>query len=190
MTATNPPVARHITIGLTAVGAEALATVQAHDEVNPSDAVGRALRVYAHLLQDPAAGPLKVPAAGATAPLTDQQLVDAVAAAITADAMKPRAQRAGLVHAMLAVVQPELDRLAAELGRVRAELADAQRLSELQFQGLEREAERTSKLRAEVTAICAFADELDTWCSPEGFTAQSVAAALRECLVAAAVPSA
>jgi hypothetical protein len=43
-------------------------------------------------------------------PLTDQQLVDAVAAAITADAMKPRAQRVGLVHAMLAVVQPELDR--------------------------------------------------------------------------------
>ena len=134
MTATNPPVARHITIGLTAVGAEALATVQAHDEVNPSDAVGRALRVYAHLLQDPAAG-LEVPGAGATTPLTDQQLADRIANAIWerqnpgrsyADC-EPRWQADAIADAdaVLAEVQPELDRLAAELSRVRAELATA-----------------------------------------------------------------
>jgi len=77
-----------------------------------------------------------------TAPLTDQQLVDAVADAIRTDLKKaippfeayPGGPKSGgmgrteydLADAALTVVQPELDRLAAELGRVRAELADAQ----------------------------------------------------------------
>jgi hypothetical protein len=56
-------------------------------------------------------------------PLTDQQLRDAVIAAITEDGLKPRDARQGLVDAMLAVVRPELDRLRAERDQARAELA-------------------------------------------------------------------
>jgi hypothetical protein len=54
------------------------------------------------------------------APLTDEQLRAALVEAIEADALKPHSERAGLVNVMIAVVQPELDRLRAENQKMRA----------------------------------------------------------------------
>jgi len=59
-------------------------------------------------------------------PLTDQQLADALVAAITEDGLKPRADRVGLVEAMLAVVRPELDRLTTAFEVAVSECAKAQ----------------------------------------------------------------
>ncbi|MFE2911283.1 hypothetical protein [Kitasatospora indigofera] len=53
--------------------------------------------------------------------LTDVQLRDAVCTAIVDDALKPRAERLGLVDAMLAVVWPQLDAARAAL-RIEAEM--------------------------------------------------------------------
>lgn len=55
----------------------------------------------------------------------DGDLRDAVAAAVTEDALKPRAERIGLVNAMLAVVQPLLAARDAEIQQLQEQLADA-----------------------------------------------------------------
>lgn len=55
--------------------------------------------------------------------MADDQLRDRIAAAITEDALKPPVDRVGIVNAMLAVVQPELDQLRAERDAARAQVA-------------------------------------------------------------------
>lgn len=108
-----------------------------------------------------------------TTPLTDQQLADRIAEAIAGHwPVTPLPNKTVLCHcgaqvkadvvrlafrehtaeAVLAVVQPELDRLAAELGRVRAELATAQ---------AERETARAAwrRVKAGITASADLLDE-------------------------------
>lgn len=61
--------------------------------------------------------------------MTDQpqpDLVTRVATAITAEAMKPRAERVGLVHVMIAVVQPDLDARDAEIAWLRQHVHELQ----------------------------------------------------------------
>ncbi|MGW2542806.1 hypothetical protein ACWC5I_18535 [Kitasatospora sp. NPDC001574] len=69
--ADQPAVAERVTAGLTAKGSAALRDVVAIEQVNKTDAINRALRVYAHLLsrieegrelvlRDPATGQTEV----------------------------------------------------------------------------------------------------------------------------------
>ncbi len=48
--ADQPPVAERVTAGLTAKGSNALREIATLEQVNKTDAINRALRVYAHLL--------------------------------------------------------------------------------------------------------------------------------------------
>jgi predicted nucleic acid-binding Zn-ribbon protein len=95
--------------------------------------------------------------------LTLVPLRGAVCTAIVDDALRPRAERLGLVDAMLAVVQPELDAARRSARASEESAAILQRQIDAQAAELDAARAENDRLRQQlVEALATFAEELDS----------------------------